>query len=649
MFKLRSLQASRLISMSAFIGAAPLAVFGCGGGQQPAAAVPSAVVSAAPVAKEEAPDLSPVAAPPDLFALARFKRPQTALETVAAWTNLPYKLYDILPAELKDLETVVAWDSPVEAALALDPQGEGKVPQPLSVISVGLSSLDGALEYARAKGQPVRRLRAGVFRIGESDSWSCAAGPALGSVPARLVCGERVRDVDGLFNYATRGLPNEPLPNLDFQVELRLAPVKAKYAAEIGSARLFGGFLLREVQLDNPRFDRALADVAYGLIDETTAFVQDLDKVRLDANLDTAKNQANLRFELKFASQKSWLVQASSEMLSMVEPPPDLFWQMPADSTAASFGVGWKPGRLKPLGHTLADLLDAFLETEKISTGLRDQASKSIEALFDQNTKQVRAQGELTDFPSEPLLAADYRAFGWQLGAVDGDPKKLIALFDGLSGLASSREALRILKQRLAFDTTMAPKFTSHAVTVKGFKPGAKAYRMDMPKELFAHIAKSLAGVDVPMMKSKAAPKNLPLSLIVAYDGERSWVGLSPDEKALIKRLESLKDPKQPVLRTRDGLEALKGTPHAAGGFMTLERFAGQLSAAGVHGADADQLMAGLPHHGSTPVLFNYDLSTDGPEITTALDVPRAAVEDLGVLAPVLALRAALTSMGARD
>ena len=105
--------------------------------------------------------------------------------------------------------------------------------------------------------------------------------------------------MDGLFNYATRGLPNEPLPPLDFQVELRLAPVKTKYAAEIGSARLLGGFLLREIQLDNPRFDRALSDAAYGLIDETTAFVQDLDKVRLEGNLDAAKGVANLRFEVR--------------------------------------------------------------------------------------------------------------------------------------------------------------------------------------------------------------------------------------------------------------------------------------------------------------------------------------------------------------
>jgi hypothetical protein len=642
MLKVRSIPASRLVSLAALLGSLPAALSGCGSPAAPAAPSNAPTVSAAPVTKDEAPDLSPVAAPPELFALARFKKPQTAIETVGAWANFPFKLKDVLPPELKGLENIVAWDAPLEAAAALDPLGEGKVPEPLAVVSVGLTSLDAALEFVRAKGQSVRRLRAGVYRVGDSEDVSCAIGVSIGSTPARLVCGHRNHDVDGLFNYATRGLPSEPLPSLDFQVELRLEPIKKKYEAELGSARLLTGFLLREVQVDNPRFDRALSDVAYSLVDETTAFIHDLDKVRLDSNLDSQKNLINLRFDLKFAGQKSWLVQASTETLAMVEPAPDLFWQLPADSTAASFGVGWKPGRLKPIGHTLADLLDGYLESEKVPTALRDQATKSIEALFELNTKQVRAQGELDDFPGDPLLAADYRVFGWQLAAVEGDPKRLLTLFDGLSGTLGSRDLARLLKQRLNVEPALLPKFSSHGVQPKGFKPGAKAYRMDIPPELFAKYAKNQVNLPPPAIKGKprAAAKSVPLSLIVAYDGERTWIGASPDEKALLKRLESLKDPKSPVLRTRAGLDALKSTPRAAGGFLTLARFGGQLGALGSRDVDSSKLVTALPHHGETPVLFSYDLSASGPEITTGFVVPRAAVEDLGALVPVLALMA---------
>jgi len=639
MLKERSNSGSPRRSYQVLFAALPAVLFGCGA-PAPAGPPPAAPpVTAAPIVVGEAPDLAPVAAPAELIALARFKKPQTAIETVAAWANFPYKVQDALPAELKGLQGVIAWDAPLEAAIALDPNGEGKLPEPLAVVSLGLTSLDAALEFARSKGQSVRKLRAGVYRVGDSDNVSCAAGVAVGGAPARLVCGHRPHDVDGLFNYATRGLPNEPLPNVDFQLELRLEPVKKKYQAELGSARLLAGFLLREVQVDNPRFDRALSDVAYSLIDEATAVVHDLDKLRIAGVLDSEKNLINARFELKFVAQKSWLVQASAEATPLVAPAPDLFWQMPADSTQAGYSVGWKPGRLKPIGKTLAELVDGYLESEKLPAALRTQASKTVELLFEQSTKQVRAQGELPDAPADPLLAAAYRVFGWQVSALDGDSKQVIALFDGLSATLGNRDLARLLKTRTKLDPALLPKVNVRGVQVKGFKPGAKAYRMDISRQLFEKFSREQLKLE-PTGKGKAVAKSVPLSMIVASDGERTWVGMSADEKALLKRLESLKDPQAPVLRNREGLSALNGAPHAAAGFLTLNRFAGQLGALGTNAAETQKLFAALPHHGDTPVLFNYDVSASGPELKGTFTLPRAAVEDLGALVPVLVLMA---------
>jgi hypothetical protein len=176
---------------------------------------------------------------------------------------------------------------------------------------------------------------------------------------------------------------------------------------------------------------------------------------------------------------------------------------------------------------------------------------------------------------------------------------------------------------------------------VRGFKPGAKAYRIDIPRALFEKYKRTrFPTSDKPLPKGKALAQSVPLSLIVAYDGVKTWVGMSPDEATLIKRLESLKDPKQPVLRARAGLEALKGTPHAAGGFVSLARFGSQLGAFGASDEDASKLMSALPHHGETPLLYTSDVSASGPQLTTAFRIPRAAVEDLGALVPVLALMA---------
>jgi hypothetical protein len=322
----------------------------------------------------------------------------------------------------------------------------------------------------------------------------------------------------------------------------------------------------------------------------------------------------------------------------MFEPAPDLFWQMPADSTQASFGTGWKQGRLKPTGKTLAELVDGYLESEKMPAGLRNQASKTVELLFEQNTKQSTAQGELSELPSDPLLAAAYRVFGWQVVGLEGDSKSLIALFDSLSATLANRDLARLLKARVNLDAALLPKVSSHAVQLRGFKVGAKAYRFDISRELFEKYAKGQLKLELAV-KGKPSAKSVPLTLIVAFDGQHSWVAACPDEKALLKRLESLKDPQTPVLRSREGLEALKNTPRAGGGFFTLSRFAGQLGALGAT-SDAQRLFSALPHHGSTPVLFTVDMSSSGPEIAYTFALPRAAIEDLGALLPVIALMA---------
>jgi hypothetical protein len=332
-----------------------------------------------------------------------------------------------------------------------------------------------------------------------------------------------------------------------------------------------------------------------------------------------------------------------AETVPMSAPPPDIFWQLPADAGEASYSVGWKPGRLKPLGRTLGELFDAYLEAEKVPAPLRTQGGKALEGLFDLNTATVHAVGGLSEFPSEPLAAAADHFFGWQLFELNGDPKPVLSVFDGLTAALGSRDLTRILKQRAQLDEKLWPSFSTHAVSIHGFKPGAKAYRMELSRALFQKLVEKSssslqdfsAALAAPSAKGKAAAKSVPVSLVVAADGEHTFVGVSPDEKALIKRLESLKDPKTATLRTRAGLDDLKATPHSGAGFFTLRRFANQL---GLAAGDSANMLNALPQHGDTPIPFHVDSSTDGPDALVTLSVPRAAIGDLGTLAPVLAL-----------
>ncbi|HEY4158641.1 MAG TPA: hypothetical protein VGM29_11115, partial [Polyangiaceae bacterium] len=302
-------------------------------------------------------------------------------------------------------------------------------------------------------------------------------------------------------------------------------------------------------------------------------------------------------------------------------------------------------GRLKPLGRSLGELFDAYLEAEKVPAALRAQGSKAIEGLFDLNTAAVHTVGGLSEFPSEPLLAAGYRFFGWQMLELNGDPKPALSVFDGLTAALGGRDLARILTQHAQIDEKAWPKFSTHALTLRGFKPGAKAYRVDLPRALFEKLAAKpnvnlqdfSAALSAPSAKGKAVAKSVPLSFVVASDGEHTFIAVSPDEKALVKRLESLKDPKLVTLRTREGLDELKSTPRSGGGFLTLRRFANQL---GLAAGDSANLLNALPQHGDTPIPFHIDSTADGPDCVITLTVPRAAIGDLGTLAPVLALAA---------
>src|SRR5262245_51999125 len=195
-----------------------LIVIGCGGAKQTPPPPPPA---STPVVKEpvEKADLSPVAAPPELFVVGRLKRPGPVADTLGKWAGLPVSLRTLLGHELHGLDGVIAWDAPVELAVAL-PVGNRRHGV-RTVVSVGLLSLDRMLSAARERGLSPERLQPEVFGFAGPSGLHCAVGPALGSATARLVCGDGRADVEELFAYATRGLPSENLGDRDLEVELR--------------------------------------------------------------------------------------------------------------------------------------------------------------------------------------------------------------------------------------------------------------------------------------------------------------------------------------------------------------------------------------------------------------------------------------------
>ncbi|HVR18222.1 MAG TPA: hypothetical protein VMS65_00955, partial [Polyangiaceae bacterium] len=324
-----------------------LIVIGCGGANP----APPKSASPAPgaIAKEpaEKADLSPVASPPDVFVVGRLKRPGPIADTLGKWAGLPLSLRTLLAREVPALDSVIAWDAPVEVAVALPPGGRRHGVR--AVVSVGVNSLSGMLNAARDRGLSPERIQPEVYAFSAQSGSHCVVGPALGAASARLVCGERAADVEELFPYATRGLPNENLGSRDLELELRVEPVRRRYSSELAGARLLAGFLLRQAELDHPRFDRALADATYGVADELVLWVEDTDSIELGGVLDETKQQLALDLDWKFRSTRSWLAKVTEELSRRPGPPPPAFARLPGDATGAGYAIDSRTEKSAPL------------------------------------------------------------------------------------------------------------------------------------------------------------------------------------------------------------------------------------------------------------------------------------------------------------
>ncbi|HET9955470.1 MAG TPA: hypothetical protein VFQ61_13235, partial [Polyangiaceae bacterium] len=304
-------------------------VSACGGGANKPATTPLNVESAPAATAAPQPDLSPVAQPPDLVAVARVARAQSFVETLASWAGIPTSLLNTLPAEVQALSGVIDWSAPVEAAAVLDRHSKRKSAAPEGVFSVGITSLAKALDLAREHGAKPAEVSPSIYRLDFDEEFSCALAPALGPSRLRLVCGNGWTAVEDLLPYATRGLPTQPLAQQDVYLALNAAPLQARYGEEIGSIRLLTGLLLRQIQSDNPRLDRALTDSAYAIADELKALALDAQRFELTGHLDTTKNNLSLGYALQFAGEQSFFVQINKDLAARARPAPEVWFSLP--------------------------------------------------------------------------------------------------------------------------------------------------------------------------------------------------------------------------------------------------------------------------------------------------------------------------------
>lgn len=649
-----------LVGLAA-IGAASIATMACGPAPEPAA--PTTAATAVPPPAPPPPsapelDLSPVPEPADVIGVARWKSPTGSLSAIASCAGMPPQILDagaksgvteIVRRMLRDavdtdaFASVVSTDAPVDAVAVLDPSP--KKPGVLAAFSIGLTSLERAKQAAEAKAALVE-LVPGVWKLGAKARRgpTCAIAASAGATPARLVCGDREKDLTALAPYLARTLPTRETLGPDLHAEVRFGPVEARYGGMMRQGLSQLPVLAQTYGLGEPKFDRALVDAASGIQQELVALTRDFDKLTIDVGLGagaclTGSGTLDLR------GTSSWLGGTLVEQAGKAGPPPDIFWRAPKDSESVLFSRGGDPARLTAIRKTLQALAEGALAKAQVGTPAdRKAIADLLDVPLAKNVASVQASGHGTPPPpgqkAKPQQVFDGlldAMIGWSLVGVEDEATAHVKWLKDFVAAYNRAAVQARLKKELGDEAKFLP--TVKAVTAPT-KLGKGSFAIE------------LAIKDIPLPdsmadgnnKGKKATVRAVAHVLLMPDGKRTWFAIGVNRDELVKRLLSVKADAADAatIATRPGLEPLRTAKLTSGGFLTVASFTRSFgSSLGYLGnivqggmpSDAQKLatvLGALPHKGETPILLTSTVTGTSPvRAQLTFSLPKDAVEDV--------------------
>ncbi len=593
---------------------------GCGAKPQAQAPTP-ATIEPTTIVAEAPPDLSPVTRPVDVVAVGHLSRPRLFVETLAKWSSAPVSVEALVPSEARGLASAVLWEAPVDLVLALDPFGEGTVPPPLFVASIGVKSLEAGLSVADQMQLPTRKLAPGVYRVGDFPDTSCALAASLGPAPARLVCGRAAKDVDTLLPYATRGLPSEPQTGADFELSLNAKPLQDRYGAKIGALKLLAGVAMREVALDTPRFDRALSDGIYGGIDEVINLFADLDQIRIEARLDASRNVLLTSAELRLRGSSSW----TAGTIAATKPVP-----IPATLTRLPLGTAWagytgpQPAdRYTALNHTLVDLADGFLEHEKLPEATRKKVRRAMEPwlltipenfAFAVPSSQIGADGDTHLHPDTSI------------SRISEPSTRILTAYGDLLGLINDAPLKKWVQSKGQLDKKAWPTLSKRSLKIPGFKVPATVFEVSVDGKALASLSPSMRKALDNAFPQAAQDRLGTFTFLVQPDGAFTYVATGENAAEIGRVLGEHRKNEPGAFFARPARSDLV----TSAGFFTLAYLARTFE----RSANLPEVRRALtiaPHHGATPIPFS---TTTGPgSARFDLELPADLFGDLSAMA----------------
>ncbi|HMA96781.1 MAG TPA: hypothetical protein VKP30_29045 [Polyangiaceae bacterium] len=639
-------------------------VCACGG----TAPTPQSAASKAPAPVQQvpaAPDLSPVSAPGGLIGVGRIARPLEFTKTVAGWASLPFEprmIDGILPG----LSQAVSFDAPLEFALVLPDSARIEDIQPEFVASIGLASVERARALLEEHiGNKLIERSPSVFVTPEGSRVDCAIAASVGKATSRLVCADKPASLEHLLPYATRGLPLENLGSADLHAELRVDPLRQRYATALRMGRtVVVPRILKEISLGDARIDRPLAEIVRAFGDELLDVFDDTDRVVLELGAASKPEQLNLKLTMGFRAQASLVSKVVLDARGRMIPPNAQFFDLPLDSTMAGYAAAVDPKLAERPRALITGLVDGFLEHLDVSAAIRTDTKQSLNTLLGYPSTVAFAFGTPASDKAKPAVVSPMSlAMGWRVYGVEAPAAPYRDALKALVKLGSDQKFRKGLD---ALGEQSTPAKSDDAASTKK-RPAVSKDAHRRPSEWFKLksrvVAKMPAGSEVALIElSPDATKTIRKQVLqqkrgkqtgiaegevltflfaVVPDGNRTWIVMAVDDKTLAERAQALVATSTAArLSTRADLAPMRGQSAYQAGFATLQLAKGWLGLAmaqkGKQMKDVESLLATLPHQGTTPVFYRVIASGDEKQhsLEISTSVPRAVFDDVAAAVP---------------
>lgn len=597
--------------------------------------------------------VAPVKAPGEVVLHVRWANPSATAATMAGYANLPAgKVNDGLSQAVRELirdglsgkvdvnafANLVRTDAPIDLVMIADMDTDGQVPEPMFAISVGLSSVQAALDASKGKA---RKISDGTWEIGTQDKWGepCAVAAAMGTAPARLVCGERKAHVEKVAAFVARNIAAKNDPQHDIRVEVSLRGLLDKYGRQWQNQAKGLPVLVEEGKLGIAKFDQALMDAADAVAAEAGALIHDADSFVMDVGIDATKG-AHVGVQLKFAGQQSWLVQTMLDGSQNKGPAPEIVWQLPASSDYAAWGTSGDPQRFDGIIAAGRAMLEGAMEHEGVGTAADRKAIGELVRLVSKakHVPTVHAAGHFPNVNTNPSSITHVidDVVGWYLFGFDDKPAEVKKWLQDAVKVYNRPSLQKLMKDELgSSDAKHLPKVKSIA-TPPGLGAGGLAIEVTVPD------------LEDPFGKSANATKpktvDVTMYLVMMGDADRTWIGIAGNKLELIKLMAGLKGTGTATLAGRADLARMKNESHQGGAFTSLTGVVGMVkpiiyammsspgagSSAGM-GQEVLKILEQMPNKGATPILMFADAVPGArPSVTWSLDISRGTLTDIG-------------------